>query len=137
MRAEQSLLVKLAEGQMELKPVLQRLADGSTSASPAMDEARAHLRNIEMHLARLDEDVSQGRGDAVQEIRNEIRLLARTIAALAEEAERASPDAAMALSRRHRRPGIDIWPGFVDALSQLRDGHHLRAAGLHRRRSSS
>ena len=25
----------------------------------------------------------------------------------------------MPLARRHRRPGIDIWPGFVDALSQL------------------
>ena len=23
------------------------------------------------------------------------------------------------VSRRQRRPGIDIWPGFVDALSQL------------------
>ncbi len=41
-----------------------------------------------MHLARLYEDVSQGRGSAVQEIRSEIRLVARTIAALAEEAER-------------------------------------------------
>jgi len=87
MRAEQNLLVKLAEGQMDLKPVLQRLAD-ATQRGPAQDETRSHLRNIEMHLARLYEDVSQGRGAAVQEIRNEIRLVARTIAALAEEAER-------------------------------------------------
>ena len=87
MRAEQNLLVKLAEGQMDLKPVLQRLAD-ATQRGPAQDETRTHLRNIEMHLARLYEDVSQGRGAAVQEIRNEIRLVARTIAALAEEAER-------------------------------------------------
>jgi hypothetical protein len=88
MRAEQSLLVKLAEGQMDLKPVLQRLADASTQRQPGQDESRTHLRNIEMHLARLYEDVSQGRGSAVQEIRSEIRLVARTIAALAEEAER-------------------------------------------------
>jgi hypothetical protein len=32
----------------------------------------------------MAEDVSQGRGEAIQEIRNEIRLLARTIAALKE-----------------------------------------------------
>ena len=88
MRTEQSLLVRLAEGQIELKPVLQRLADAGSQRSPVQEEARNHLRNIEVHLARLYEDVSQGRSSAVQEIRSEIRLLARTIAALAEEAER-------------------------------------------------
>jgi len=88
MRAEQTLLLRLAEGQVELKPVLQRLADATASGPPGQDEARAHLRNIETYLARLAEDVSHGRGEAVQEIRSEIRLLARTIAALAEEPER-------------------------------------------------
>ena len=87
MRTEQSLLAKLAESQTELRPVLQRLAD-ATQGAAAQEETRSHLRNIELHLARLYEDVSQGRGTAVQEIRNEIRLLARTIAALAEETER-------------------------------------------------
>jgi hypothetical protein len=88
MRAEQTLLLRLAESQVELKPVLQRLADATASGPPGQDEARTHLRNIEVYLARLAEDVTQGRGEAVQEIRSEIRLLARTIAALAEEAER-------------------------------------------------
>jgi hypothetical protein len=83
MRTEQSLLLRLAEQQVELKPVLARLADGSSS-----DETRTHLRNIEVYLARLSEDISHGRGEATQEIRSEIRLLARTIAALAEDAER-------------------------------------------------
>jgi hypothetical protein len=87
MRTEQSLLLRLAESHAELKPVLQRLAD-ATAGGPGQDEARAHLRNIEIYLARLAEDVTQGRGEAVQEIRSEIRLLARTIAALAEESER-------------------------------------------------
>jgi hypothetical protein len=36
-------------------------------------------------MARLVEDSSSGRAQLIQEIRNEIRLLARTIAALAEE----------------------------------------------------
>jgi hypothetical protein len=88
MRAEQTLLLRLAESQVELKPVLQRLADATASGPPGQDEARGHLRNIETYLSRLAEDVSHGRGEAVQEIRSEIRLLARTIAALAEEPER-------------------------------------------------
>jgi hypothetical protein len=87
MRAEQNLLLRLAEQQVELKPVLQRLADG-TGTQPLGEEMRGHLRNIEVYLARLSEDLAQGRGESVQEIRSEIRLLARTIAALAEEPQR-------------------------------------------------
>jgi len=36
-------------------------------------------------VARLTEDVAEGRAQSVQELRGEIRLLARTIAGLAEE----------------------------------------------------
>lgn len=83
-RTEQTLLVKLAEQHVELKPVLQRLAENTTV--PAFgDEARGHLRNIEVHLVRLTEDLAQSRGESVQEIRSEIRLLARTLAARNKE----------------------------------------------------
>jgi hypothetical protein len=83
-RTEQTLLVKLAEQHVELKPVLQRLAEGGNT--PAIDdESRSHLRNIEVHLVRLGEELAQGRGDSVQEIRSEIRLLARTLAARNKE----------------------------------------------------
>jgi hypothetical protein len=89
MKAEQNLLLRLAENQMELKPVLTRLADGASARG--QDEAlRGHMRNVEMYLGRLAEDLSQGRSQTIQEVRSEIRLLARTIAALAEEADRAS-----------------------------------------------
>jgi hypothetical protein len=87
MRAEQTLMLRLAEQQVELRPVLARLADGM-NAAPVGEELRGHLRAIELHLARMAEDVSHGRGELIQEMRGEIRLLARTIAALAEEAER-------------------------------------------------
>jgi hypothetical protein len=83
-RTEQVLLVKLAEQQVELRPVLQRLAD-VRETSPIDEEARAHLRNIEVHLVRLSEDLAQGRGDSMQEIRSEIRLLARTLASRSKE----------------------------------------------------
>jgi len=88
MRAEQTLLLRLAEQQVELKPVLARLAEAGGALGH--DDARGHLRNIETYLARINEDMSQGRGEAVQEIRSEIRLLARTIAALAAEPQRST-----------------------------------------------
>src|SRR5579875_2840131 len=50
------------------------------------DGLRAHLRNIEAYVARLSEDMAQGREQSVHELRNEIRILARTIASIAEEA---------------------------------------------------
>jgi hypothetical protein len=64
--------------------VLNRLADPARGE----DATRSHLRNIELYLGRIAEDLSQGRAETIQEMRSEIRLLARTIAALAEEAER-------------------------------------------------
>ncbi|WP_448190559.1 flagellar motor protein MotA [Azospirillum sp. sgz301742] len=87
MRAEQALLLKLTESQMEMKQVLGRLADATAGG---LDESsRAHLRNMDLYLARLLEETANGRTQAVGEIRNEIKILTRTIAALADEAERA------------------------------------------------
>jgi len=87
MRTQQDLMVKLVEGQMQLRPVLERL--GSASMQGGLDEvSRAHLRNLDVYGARLLEEVSQRRAQSVQEIRNEIRLLARTIAAIAEDERR-------------------------------------------------
>ena len=84
MKVEQNLLVKLAEGQMELKPVLQRLA--AERDTGGLDEAsRNHLRNIDVYVTRLMEELVRGRNQSVEEIRAEIKLLTRTIAALAEE----------------------------------------------------
>ena len=85
MRAEQQLLLRLGENQLEVKSLLDRLAE---SAGGGFDDAsRQHLRNMDIYLARIVEESSNGRVQAVQEIRSEIKLLARTIAALAEEAD--------------------------------------------------
>jgi hypothetical protein len=85
MKAGQILMVRLAENQLELKPSLTRLADVAEGSLGHDDVLRSHLRNIEAYIARLTEDVAQGRTESVQELRAEIRILARTIAALAEE----------------------------------------------------
>ncbi|MEE2689860.1 MAG: flagellar motor protein MotA [Pseudomonadota bacterium] len=85
MRTQQELLLKLAQGQSDLRPLLAVLAEAKSTSDE--NQTSATLRNIETHLARMLADQASGREDAVQEIRNEIRLLARTIAALAEGEE--------------------------------------------------
>ena len=85
MRAEQQLLLRLGESQIEMKGLLDRLSDAAIGGFD--DASRQHLRNMDIYLARMVEESSTGRVQVVQEIRSEIKLLARTIAALAEESE--------------------------------------------------
>lgn len=87
MRAERDVVAKLAEAQLELRPALQRFADAaSRGGGGGGDEAlRASLRGIEALLARLLEENQAGRAQFTQDVRNEFRLLARTIAALADD----------------------------------------------------
>jgi len=84
MKTEQSLMLKLAENQMEMKPILAKLAEGR--ATQGVDEAtRTHIRNIDGSLGRLVEETQAARDEMVKDIRTEFRLLTRTIAVLAEE----------------------------------------------------
>ena len=83
MRAEQALLVKLVEGQVDMKPLLEKLTVQPTLSDGGMDDAtRAHIRNIDVHLVRLLEESISGRNQMVDDLRSEIKLLARTIAAI-------------------------------------------------------
>ncbi len=87
MRAEQELMLRLAESQTELRPFFERIADLDMSKMNLDDATRSHIRNLDGHLERLLGEVANGRDHMVKEIRSEIRLLARTIAAIAEESE--------------------------------------------------
>ena len=79
MQTEQAVMKKLAETQVELKPAIERLAGGSGNS---MDEAtRTHIRNMDLCLSRLLEESRIGREETVSQIRSEIKLLARTVAA--------------------------------------------------------
>ncbi len=81
MRANQQLMLHIAESQQALAPLFQRLAQQGS----ADDGVRQHLRNIETTLARLLSSMEQGRGEMTGEIRNEIRLLTRTIEHISQE----------------------------------------------------
>jgi len=84
-KSGQVLMVKLSENQMELKPALVRLATVAENSLGRDDVLSGHMRNIEGYMARLTEDVAEGRAQSITELRSEIRLLARTIAGLVNE----------------------------------------------------
>ena len=89
MRTEQNLMLKLAETQLELKPVLARLAEAARDGGLGFDNAtRANIRNIDVHMARLLEEMATGRTEMVSELRSELRVLSRTLAAIAEKSAR-------------------------------------------------
>ncbi len=85
MRAEQALMIKLGEAQMEMRPLLARLAEGSQGGLD--DATRNHIRNMDVALGRLVEDNARGHDELIAELRSEFKLLARTIAAIAEDVE--------------------------------------------------
>ena len=78
--AEQRQLGTLIESLADLKLVIQHLIE--TQKSTAFDEAsRTHLRNLDDAINRLVEETASGRSAIANDVRAEIRLLARTIAA--------------------------------------------------------
>jgi hypothetical protein len=78
LQVNQKLMEKLAEGQT----ALSRLGE----QKPADDVARAHLRNIELLMSRLLTETEQGRTQGLAELRSDLKVLTRTIAARADEA---------------------------------------------------
>jgi hypothetical protein len=87
LKASQQLMLRIAESQQALTPALQRLGEKRNDAT-FDDVARAHLRNIELFLQRLITESEQGRAQTTADLRSDIRILTRTIAALAEEQPR-------------------------------------------------
>lgn len=83
MRTEQSLMIKLAETQLEIKPLLAKIANAPVSSSPEETMGKS-MRSIDTQLARLIEEMGTGRNELVSELRSEIRVLSRTMAAIAE-----------------------------------------------------
>ena len=91
MRTQQQTMARIAETQSAVGPPLERLVEtlsrqNQNNAATAGDEAlRAAVKGIETLLARLIDETQAGRTQLTQDIRNEFRLLARTIAALADD----------------------------------------------------
>ncbi len=82
MLTHQQLLKKIAENQIELQSALQQFYKVQHYSS-ADDALKQHLRSMDVTLTKLLEESIDGRHRGVQDLRNEIRLVARTISALA------------------------------------------------------
>ena len=87
MQAEQDLMVKLVEAQMETKPILSRLVQTmERAANRGLDESsRSHLKNLDVYVMRLLEETTQGRKELVDDVRSEIKLLTRTLAGMTDQ----------------------------------------------------
>jgi len=83
LRTNQQLMAKLAEAQVAMGPVLNRLANARDESHD--DIARAHLRNIELLLNRMINEAEQGRVQSAAELHNDLKVLTRTIAAVNED----------------------------------------------------
>ena len=84
MRTSQQLMLRIAELQASIGPAIQRLSEQRRDQG-FEDAARGHLRNIELYLQRLLADDETGRAQSTAELRNDLRILTRTVAALAED----------------------------------------------------
>ncbi len=83
LRTNQQLMAKLAEAQVAMGPVLNRLANARDDNQD--DISRAHLRNIELALNRMINEAEQGRAQFTSELRSDLKVLTRTIAAVNED----------------------------------------------------
>ncbi|MDP1964604.1 MAG: flagellar motor protein MotA [Reyranella sp.] len=78
MRAQQTLLARLAEHSIELRGTVNRLSERSPEGD--REALQVHQRSIEANLTRLVEESVRSRTALADELRGEFRLLARTIA---------------------------------------------------------
>lgn len=77
-------LAELADKQEKLGAGLEKMLAGAEAGSALDDASKAHLRNMDVHMKMLLEDEGRGHDRLVEDLRGEFKLLARTIAALAD-----------------------------------------------------
>ncbi len=80
---DQDLFERLLGGQQEMLRQMAQRAD-SLTLDPA---TREHIRNTDVQLGRLIDEMGRGRNELSRELRSEIKLVARTIAIVAGEPE--------------------------------------------------
>ena len=74
--------VRVAEGQVELKPVLERLSTQKHNGGGFDDVTSGHIRNIDVSLKHMLEEVADGREQVLRDLKNEIKVLTKTVANL-------------------------------------------------------
>ena len=87
MRSDQGVMKRLADTQAQMRSVFTQMAEQGQEPNGLDEATRGHIRNMDIRMEHLLSELNSGRDFTVQEIRGEIRLLTRTIAAMAEETE--------------------------------------------------
>jgi hypothetical protein len=80
LRAEQKVMLALSKNNYDLQPAIAELATQMAGAVAGSEEMRDHLRNLDLAVARLVEEVSTARAQAPEAMRQEIRVLTQTLA---------------------------------------------------------
>jgi hypothetical protein len=86
LRAEQKVILTLSKNQHDMQPAMAELAAQVADAVASNQEMRAHMRNVDLALARLVEEVSGAREQMPEAMRQEIRLLAQSLGGVRERA---------------------------------------------------
>ncbi|MDA0339188.1 MAG: MotA/TolQ/ExbB proton channel family protein, partial [Proteobacteria bacterium] len=73
---------------MSLTEKLAELTDIMRSAQSGLDEgSKDHLRNLDVHVGQLQQHMADSRNQLMDELRSEIKLLARTVAGAIEDSK--------------------------------------------------
>ncbi|MAR78668.1 MAG: flagellar motor protein MotA [Rhodospirillaceae bacterium] len=78
-KTEQDLMVRLIESQIDMKPILERISE--TENSITLKNLQSHLKNIEKFSSQLVQTTTKGQEQMLYDLRNEFKLLAKTLAA--------------------------------------------------------
>ena len=76
------IMLKVGEGQL----TLTKLAEQANARDPGSDIIAAHLRNIELQIGRLLAEMDQGRAQVLADLRQDLKILTRTVATRLDEA---------------------------------------------------
>ena len=79
MRSEQRMMLNLTKSQMELQPVLNRLADSVGERHGDEQALFSNLQQLNQNLSRTLDTLQSDRHAVAETLRSEIRLLARTL----------------------------------------------------------
>jgi hypothetical protein len=80
------IMLKIGESQQILTKLAEQASAQRPDIGPDDEIANAHLRNIELLLARLITESEQGRTQSLSDLRQDLKILTRTIAARFDEA---------------------------------------------------
>lgn len=80
LKAQQKVILTLSKNHYDLQPAIADLATQVAGALAGSDEVRTHLRNVDLAVARLVDEVSAARTQAPAAMRQEMKVLAQTLA---------------------------------------------------------